>query len=148
MFFSTGCSVHFHCRLRNVKERADGDQFYKIYAQVLDASCYGIPQSRKRLFVVALRKKRIRNKFQWPTPMKKQVPFQSVLLPTKGGGRILGPIDLQMWITHWFFFWCGKGNKYKITISRCGFHFSPRTIEPAFQTDVATWFETGSKSRW
>lgn len=144
--------MHFRCRLKSVKEHADGDQFYKIYAQVLDASCYGVPQSRKRLFIVALRKKKIRTRFQWPTPMGKQVPFQSVLLPTKGGGRILGTnkfVNINMNKPTDCSFLGGQGQQvenhnFNVWIG----HFSPRTIEPTFQTDVATWFETGSKSRW
>lgn len=74
-------------------ERHQWFQFYEIDFKILNACWHGLPQSRKRLFVVALRREKIKRRFRWPTPSSKQRSFQSVLLPVKGGGRILGAPD-------------------------------------------------------
>lgn len=78
-----------HClRLRAVT-LVDGSQFYNVYAKILDASNYGLPQSRQRLFVVALKKKEMMRKFRWPMPEKKVSLDKVVYHNICGGGRCL-----------------------------------------------------------
>ena len=78
-----------HCLRLCAVTSVDGSQFYKVYAKILDASNYGLPQSRKRLFVVALKKKEMIRKFRWPMPQK-QVSLGKVIYHNiRGGGRCL-----------------------------------------------------------
>ncbi|CAK9074935.1 Modification methylase SsoII (M.SsoII) (Cytosine-specific methyltransferase SsoII) [Durusdinium trenchii] len=43
---------------------------YLLYCKVLNTKDYGVPQSRPRVFVVAIKKKSIRMKFRWPVALK------------------------------------------------------------------------------
>ena len=42
-------------RLRAVKT-SKGNRFYNVHAAILDASNFGLPQSRKRVFLIALKR--------------------------------------------------------------------------------------------
>lgn len=42
---------------------------YNVYWKVLNTADYGIPQSRKRVFIVGILKKRIKKEFEWPEPI-------------------------------------------------------------------------------
>jgi len=44
-------------------------KIYKIYWKVLNTCDYGIPQSRKRVFIVGIRKTRQKREFKWPLPI-------------------------------------------------------------------------------
>jgi DNA (cytosine-5)-methyltransferase 1 len=51
---------------------------YNIYADILDAKNYNIPQSRKRLFVVGIRKD-IRQEFKFPEKEELKISFTELL---------------------------------------------------------------------
>ena len=42
---------------------------YKVFMKVLDTKDYGVPQSRPRVYIVAIHKSAQQSKFKWPKPM-------------------------------------------------------------------------------
>ena len=52
---------------------------YNFKWQILDARNYGIPQSRRRLFVVGFRNKKYFNKFEFPKPIELLFKFEPAL---------------------------------------------------------------------
>ena len=81
----------FYPRLASVKEK-DGSKYYEVHAAILSSDDFGLPQSRRRLFIVALRRNMIQKPWQWPIPFKKKVKLETVLDMTVRGekrGRIL-----------------------------------------------------------
>jgi DNA (cytosine-5)-methyltransferase 1 len=44
-------------------------KIYNIYWKILNTADYGIPQSRKRVFIVGILKKQQTKEFQWPEPI-------------------------------------------------------------------------------
>ena len=70
-------------------KETDGSQFYRLYVKILDAANHGLPQSRRRLFIMGFRKKLMKKQFQWPAPQKK-VHLETILQKdVVGGGRPL-----------------------------------------------------------
>ena len=65
-------------RLSMMKD-PDGERTYNVYYKILDASEYGLPQQRKRVFIIALKIKKKKGAFHWPLPCKRKVPMSSVL---------------------------------------------------------------------
>ena len=51
---------------------------YNVFYKVLNASNFGIPQKRERIFIVGFRKD-LKVKFNFPQPLNKLVPLKSVL---------------------------------------------------------------------
>jgi DNA (cytosine-5)-methyltransferase 1 len=56
---------------------------YHIKYKVLNASHYGVPQKRERVFIVGFRNKKIRDKFEFPKPTTEKIPItlSQVILP-------------------------------------------------------------------
>lgn len=54
---------------------------YDVFYDVLNASEYGIPQSRKRLYIVCFRKDLKVRSFEFPEPTNEKILLESVLLP-------------------------------------------------------------------
>jgi len=54
---------------------------YDVYHQVMNASKYGVPQSRKRVFIVCFRKDLEISNFIFPEPTYEKVALKDVLLP-------------------------------------------------------------------
>ncbi|MFC1678000.1 DNA (cytosine-5-)-methyltransferase [Planctomycetota bacterium] len=56
---------------------------YHVLHKVLDASDYGVPQKRERVFIVGFKNKKCLDNFSFPKPLtlKKKVPLYSVLFP-------------------------------------------------------------------
>ena len=48
---------------------------YEIHYQILDSADYGVPQVRKRIYIVGFDRSKFRGeiKFNWPTPKKKRI---------------------------------------------------------------------------
>jgi len=55
---------------QTIQEQLEKLKIYHIYWKVLNTADYGIPQSRKRVFIVGILKKNQRKEFEWP----KQIP--------------------------------------------------------------------------
>jgi DNA (cytosine-5)-methyltransferase 1 len=51
------------------------EEGYEIHFQVLDSADFGVPQVRKRIYIVGFDKSRFKGeiKFDWPTPKKKKI---------------------------------------------------------------------------
>lgn len=56
---------------------------YEFHYEVLNASKYGIPQSRKRVFMIGLNKEYNYSDFNFPAPTKERVSLKDILLPNK-----------------------------------------------------------------
>jgi DNA (cytosine-5)-methyltransferase 1 len=53
---------------------------YKVHARVLNASDFGLPQNRERIFIVCINKRKIKNKeFSFPKPPKKPTAVGMIL---------------------------------------------------------------------
>lgn len=63
------------------------DLGYHYKWQILDARNYGIPQGRRRLFVVGFKNKVKANKFEFPTPIKLKYTMQDFLLDNCAEGN-------------------------------------------------------------
>jgi site-specific DNA-cytosine methylase len=55
-------------RIKSVKDKA-GLPKYLIMTRVLDTQQHGLPQSRKRVFIVGVQRSAMEHKFRWPTPV-------------------------------------------------------------------------------
>jgi len=53
---------------------------YTVFYSVLNASFYGVPQSRKRIYFIAVRKDNGNISFQFPAPNFKEITLQDILL--------------------------------------------------------------------
>lgn len=89
-------SNHHYLRLLGVKS-VDGSTYYNVYAKILDASKYGLPQSRHRLFIVALKKRDMKGKFWWPMTGKHVSLDKVIYHNVCGGGR-----NLPRWVIRLF----------------------------------------------
>ena len=54
---------------------------YAVYHEILNAGDYGVPQSRKRLFIVGIRKNLLVQEFRFPEPLGLKVDVSSILEP-------------------------------------------------------------------
>lgn len=54
---------------------------YVVYHEVLNASGFGVPQNRERLYIVAIRKDCLRQAFQFPSPKEHNIELASALEP-------------------------------------------------------------------
>lgn len=60
---------------------------YTYKWQILDARDYGIPQGRRRLFVIGFKNKKQAEKFEFPTPIKLKFTMQNFLLDNCAEGN-------------------------------------------------------------
>jgi site-specific DNA-cytosine methylase len=51
-------------------QEPDGAQMYQVHQSVLDCQDHGLPQSRRRLYIVGIRTKCCKKAFTWPQPIK------------------------------------------------------------------------------
>ena len=65
---------------------------YEVHVDVLDTRSFGLPQSRKRMLIVALLKDKIIRQFQWPSGVPNFIPLSKLLEPfnacTDKAGRL------------------------------------------------------------
>ncbi len=64
-----------------------GQKYYNVHARVLNASYYGLPQARERLFIIALRRSKQVAPFKFPSPWKKKVKLSMVVNKKFCGGK-------------------------------------------------------------
>ena len=67
--------------IMNTVKKAISKCGYKVYASELNASDYGIPQQRKRLYIVAFRKDLDVKNFRFPKPVALQKYVKDILEP-------------------------------------------------------------------
>lgn len=75
--------THFEQMLERIKDMGCYDVHYKV----MNSKDYGIPQNRKRLFVVGLRKDCVRLSFVWPEPIACEVTCMDLIDPTVDADR-------------------------------------------------------------
>lgn len=75
--------------VKNILELLD----YSVYYKVLNASDYGLPQNRKRIFIVCFRKDLYINNFKFPKPMNKKVCLLDILEDNPIDAKIINRPD-------------------------------------------------------
>ena len=83
-------SKRFRGVLRGTTKALEG-LGYKVFTKVLDSSSFGVPQQRKRLFLVSIREDSVRHEFQWPsskTPKFNMDDFLDPIVPGDRPGRL------------------------------------------------------------
>jgi len=58
-----------------------GGEGYRAKYAILNASDYGVPQARKRLYIVGIREDVVSGEFRFPHPAGKKVSVRDILLP-------------------------------------------------------------------
>lgn len=56
---------------------------YNIYYEILNASKFGVPQSRKRIYIIAIRKDIDNHNFKFPQETNELISIKEVLLPNE-----------------------------------------------------------------
>ena len=79
-------SKRFRGVLRGTTKALEG-LGYKVFTKVLDSSSFGVPQQRKRLFLVSIREDSVRHEFQWPSSKKPKFNMDDFLDPIVPGDR-------------------------------------------------------------
>lgn len=135
---------------------------YRITFKILNAKDYGIPQNRKRLFIVGVRKK-FRQSFKFPDPTHgKSTKKTGPLLPYASHGDAIK--GLPLWPTGEFyerphdpaghFSWYFMSRNRKANWSAPAYtvvaNWRHITLHPASPTMKLTWsnLEDGWKQRW
>lgn len=73
------------------------DAGYQTKYAVLNASNYGVPQARKRVYIVGVRKDVVSGEFQFPVALDKQVRLKDILLPnSKTKDTVIDRDDIQI----------------------------------------------------
>ena len=66
---------------------------YNLYAKVLNAADYGVPQKRQRIYMVAIRKDVDSGRFKFPSPVELETFVEDILL--------VGSVDEKLTNTRW-----------------------------------------------
>ena len=82
-----GVLTHDKGKTWNTMQNSFKDIGYYFKWQILDAKNYGIPQGRRRLFVVGFRDKKMANKFKFPKEKKLEFTMQQFLLDNCADGN-------------------------------------------------------------
>ena len=75
----------------NLRKHSDGETIefmkkilselgYDVFMDILNASDYGVPQARKRIYIVAFKKELNIKKFEFPTPTNEDIALEDILL--------------------------------------------------------------------
>ncbi len=82
--------------LKKTVAMLEGEGYDTTYS-VLNASDYGVPQARKRLYIVGIRKDLGAGEFKFPLPTGQRVALKGLLLPNEeAGGQVLDRSDIQI----------------------------------------------------
>lgn len=84
-----GVLTHDKGRTWKIMQNAFGDLGYHFSWQILDAKDYGIPQGRRRLFVVGFKNKNNFDKFKFPEKIKLEYTMQDFLEENMAEGSLL-----------------------------------------------------------
>lgn len=82
-----GVLTHDKGKTWNTMQNSFKDIGYYFKWQILDAKNYGIPQGRRRLFVVGFRDEKMANKFKFPKEKKLEFTMQQFLLDNCADGN-------------------------------------------------------------
>lgn len=115
LFFDILRIVNYHkpeiILLENVKnfEKHDGgntlnivkssleEADYSVFYKVLNASNYGLPQNRERIFIVAFRKDYKISKFIFPRPLKKLISLNDFLEDNPKNAKVIERDDIEIY---------------------------------------------------
>lgn len=75
-----------HAGLTNCIKETLASLGYKVYCKTLNTMHYGIPQSRPRVFIVAVQEKYKKHKFRWPAPIEHSKKALGFFLDTQTVG--------------------------------------------------------------
>ena len=65
--------------IRSAKDENNNAQVYDVTMKVLNCSDYGVPQSRRRLYIVGYKKSLAKRKFKWPGHIPMKMSFVKVI---------------------------------------------------------------------
>ncbi len=115
LFFDIARIVHYHhpkvVFLENVKNltKHDGGKTlntiiqtfkklnYNVYTQVLNASNYGLPQNRERIYMVAFREDIDTQKFAFPLPTNEPTCLEKIIEKDPANVKIIERSDIHMY---------------------------------------------------
>lgn len=70
-------------RFRDIIKRLEANKLYNVYHSILNTADFDIPQSRKRLYIVGLRKDSMVRPFAFPEPVKPKRVLEDFLIDKK-----------------------------------------------------------------
>ena len=71
---------HDNGRTYRIIKKSLHDLGYNVYSEILNSSNYGIPQSRKRIYFVCIRKDIDNKNFKFPQPFHKKITVKNILI--------------------------------------------------------------------
>lgn len=77
----------------NILENLD----YKVYYQILNASDFGLPQNRERIYFVGFKKNKLQSNFHFPKPSGQKVALQDFLENNPQNAKIIQRDDIQIY---------------------------------------------------
>lgn len=84
-----GVLTHDKGKTWQIMQNVFSDLGYAYKWEILDARNYGIPQGRRRLFVIGFKNKAMAENFKFPTPLKLKFTMQDFLLDNCAEGNFL-----------------------------------------------------------
>lgn len=76
------------------------DLEYKVFTKVFNASNFGLPQNRERLYIVAFEKSLDSRKFKFPTPSNEKVCLQDILENNPTNAKVIQRDDIEIYKTY------------------------------------------------
>ncbi len=73
---------------------------YKVFNKVFNASNFGLPQNRERVYIVAFRKNINSKDFKFPTPTNEQVCLENILEDNPKSVKIIKRNDIEIYKTY------------------------------------------------
>jgi len=70
-------------KFKEIIKKLEANGLYKVHHSILNTSDFDIPQSRKRLYIVGVRKDTMVHPFQFPKPVKPKKVLEDFLLDKK-----------------------------------------------------------------
>ena len=70
---------------------------YSVYTKVLNASNFGLPQNRERIYIIAFNNSIDSSKFQFPAPSNQSVCLEHILEPNPSDAKVINRNDIEIY---------------------------------------------------
>ncbi|MBE7443720.1 MAG: DNA cytosine methyltransferase [Flavobacteriales bacterium] len=115
LFFDIARIVNYHQpkvvfleNVKNLTKHDDGNTLkviiqtleelnYNVYTKVLNASNFGLPQNRERIYIVAFNKNVDSSYFKFPTPPNNPICLQDILENNPSNAKIISREDIEIY---------------------------------------------------
>ena len=115
LFFDIARIVKFHQpkvlfleNVKNLEKHDDGRTLkviirtleeldYSVYTKVLNASNFGLPQNRERIYIIAFSNSIDSSKFQFPVPSNQSVCLEHILEPNPSDAKVINRDDIEIY---------------------------------------------------